>query len=217
MTTNKNKKIVICDLDGTISDARARVKKYLFEGVVCDTCGYKQEYTHKEYGTVCGRQTAGSFGISCRGTIKKVEKDWDGFYGAVGEDKPMEHTLSLLQTLAKTYRVVFVTGRRESCRKDTMVWLMENFIHAPYIGNSGGGGQSGEAVVVAPPFELYMRADYDHSQAFKLKRNILKNLLDPKEVAFVFEDEVSTIEMYKKECPNATIIDVTNYLWGDRS
>lgn len=191
------KKIVICDLDGTISDARDRVERFLFTGYRCSRCGRAVEQSKYDGGDTCYAPERSGFGTNCLGKIEKIERDWDSFYAHVAEDNPMLNIIALLGALEETHRIVFVSGRRESTRQDTLNWITKNF--------------------TASNIELYLRADYDRSESPKLKRNILKNLLSPEDVAFVFEDEVSTIEMYKEECPNATIIDVSNYLWGEGS
>jgi phosphoglycolate phosphatase-like HAD superfamily hydrolase len=201
-------KIVVCDIDGTIADARDRVAKYLYEGYRCDECGREESFDNLQWRAgsgvgindngkaICGKHEG--MGMTCRGRMVNQEKDWNGFYGAVGEDKPMVSTIRMLQELHKLgFKVVFVTGRNESCRVNTVEWLKR------HLGTT--------------EFDLYMRAEYDRQTGKKVKRAIVSNLLDPKDVAFIFEDDVETIEMYRELCPNATIVDTRHYLFDDGS
>lgn len=83
-------KVIVVDIDGTLSDASERAAKYL------DPTGKKS--------------------------------DWDGFYNACGEDKPIQPVIDLVENLSTFYKVIFCSGRRESCRKATEEW-MDKHIH----------------------------------------------------------------------------------------
>ena len=80
-------KIVVCDIDGTISKVGNRIKY-----------------------------------------LEQSPKDWDAFYGACGEDKPIVPIIKLVENLMHStmYQIVLCTGRRESCREDTFKWLDAN-------------------------------------------------------------------------------------------
>lgn len=198
-------KIVVCDLDNTISDSRERAKKFLYDGYVCDTCGDRKDAKNHlvhciqpEAGVVrCGLRPD-SFSPSCNGKIVQKEKDWAGFFANVGDDKPMQGMVDLLSALhASGYRIVFITSRNESCKEQTLHWIVQN--------------------VKMHPVELFMRAEYDRRPSQAVKKDVISHLLDRKRIAFAIDDDLSTIAMYKEQCPNATIIDVSNYLWDDGS
>lgn len=192
MTEQKkeNKKIVVCDLDGTVSDSRDRVEKYLYDGFVCNKCGKKYDlgFTGTDDCTVHE-----GFGIGCSGNIVKKEKNWDSFYHTVGKDNSMQSIIDILVALSQTkHKIMFVTGRSEVCRFQTEEWIQKKTAIRDY--------------------ELIMRAEYDHRHAKKMKKGVIKNMLDAEDIAFVLDDDEGVLKMYKEYCPNATIIDVGNYM-----
>ena len=195
MKETKKRKIVVCDLDGTISDARARVKKYLFDGVSCKVCGAVKKDNDPLYkGERCRKHEG--MGLSCGGELVEHKKDYKGFYENVSEDKPMTGITSIVSALIGSgYEIAFVTGRDESCAEETICWIEHNLF------------------TTNDKFQVYMRANYDRRQSARVKKDIIKNLLDPESIAFVLDDEPDVLEMYKKNCPNATIINIKNYLW----
>ncbi len=209
--TDTKQKVIVCDIDGTIADARDRVEKYLYEGYVCDRCGNKELFNNLQWSAGdgasipsrarCGKHEG--MGMTCRGEMVSHPADWHGFYKNVGEDKPMVMTQRLVTSLIghtdMEYKIVFVTGRNEICRDETVEWLETS------LGMRG------------IEYGLYMRAEYDRATGKKVKRAIVRNLLNPKDVAFVFEDDVETIEMYRELCPNATIVDTRHYMFDEGS
>jgi len=80
-------KIIVVDIDGTLSDATERANKFLGKN-----------------------------------------PDWDSFYKACGSDEPIKPVIELVESLSAIYKVVFCSGRRESCRKDTEEW-MSKYVH----------------------------------------------------------------------------------------
>lgn len=79
------------------------------------------------------------------------EKFYDSFYERVGGDSVIEDGVELLRQLTKDSNsmLIFLSGRRESCREDTKQWLKQNFYY---------------------PYEaLYMRDDGDHRPAPTVK------------------------------------------------
>ncbi|HEC33025.1 MAG TPA: hypothetical protein ENI63_02070 [Candidatus Kaiserbacteria bacterium] len=200
MSETKNKKIVICDIDGVVSDSRDRVKKYLYTGFECEKCGVHKYHSELVSPIIrinkCDEYKGA--GIICDGNIVERKKDWTGFYDKVQEDSPIETMVDMVKNIKMGgYEIVFVTGRNEVCRVNTVEWLKRHF-------NS-------------TEFDLIMRASYDRRPSAQVKKAVVTNMFNPKDIAFVLDDEPSVIDMYRKNCPNATIIDVKNYLWGDGS
>ena len=59
--------------------------------------------------------------------LKEDNKDWDAFYKHCEEDKPIDNTVAILRVLANAgYDILFVSGRRESTRENTLQWLKNN-------------------------------------------------------------------------------------------
>ena len=51
--------------------------------------------------------------------------DWDAYYAACPQDKPIEHVFAIARSLqASGFRIAIVTGRSESIRHETEAWLL---------------------------------------------------------------------------------------------
>ena len=64
--------------------------------------------------------------------LEQTPKDWDSFYAACNEDKPILPIIKLVNLLAFEYDIVFLTGRRESEREKTRIWIMGNMSYTLY-------------------------------------------------------------------------------------
>jgi hypothetical protein len=60
--------------------------------------------------------------------LKADPPDWDGFYSRCSEDEPVPEILDLIKTIQDTNTIVLCSGRRESCRGDTMEWMEKHGI-----------------------------------------------------------------------------------------
>lgn len=58
--------------------------------------------------------------------LSQEPKDWDGFYAACGDDKPIKPVIKVVEEFSQTNYIVFCTGRRESCSRDTFKWLYKH-------------------------------------------------------------------------------------------
>ena len=61
-----------------------------------------------------------------RHRLRHVEgrpKDWDAFFAAAVDDPPLEPGITRVQELSREHDLVFLTGRPERCRSDTVAWL----------------------------------------------------------------------------------------------
>ena len=59
--------------------------------------------------------------------IASGTKDWDAYYAACPDDKPIEHTIQLAHDLhARGYKIVIITGRSETVRRETEDWLIRH-------------------------------------------------------------------------------------------
>ena len=123
--------------------------------------------------------------VDIDGTISKVgdrikcleqsPKDWNSFYARCGEDLPNEGVLELVKVLQLEYKIIFVSGRRESCRWDTKEWLDTYGINN-YLG-------------------LLLRKDGDYRHDTIVKPDLLLNFLGSyDEVAFVLGDRSSVVK-----------------------
>ena len=75
--------------------------------------------------------------VDIDGTISKVgdrlkylqqdKKDWDSFYEHCDEDTPIKDIIKLVHDLFDAgYKILFCTGRRESVRRKTELWINKN-------------------------------------------------------------------------------------------
>ena len=111
--------------------------------------------------------------------IKKPRRDWDEFYDRVSEDKPNMPIIRILWGLVhlRKYRFVYCTGRRESCRADTIKWLEDYGIHLQ-------------------PEDLFMRKAHDYRPDTIVKPEQLKHLLPQIEMAF--DDRASMVKKWRE-------------------
>ena len=59
--------------------------------------------------------------------IQQEPKDWDSFFGAVGDDAPIHHVIDIANALeAIGFGVVIWTGRPERCQRDPISWLQKH-------------------------------------------------------------------------------------------
>lgn len=80
-------------------------------------------------------------------------------YTKVGLDNPHDDVISVVQSLANDYEVVFVSGRKDSCRADTEQWIREHIGMEPV---------------------LYMRRADDDRADFVVKNEIYDSEILPK-------------------------------------
>lgn len=107
-------------------------------------------------------------------------KDWDSFYNACSEDKPIWPIIHLVQNLMDKYRIVFCSGRRESCRYDTVSWLQR------FFGNE-------------TKYMLILRNEGDHRHDTEVKPELLDTRgLGVDKVAFILEDRNSMVHKWRE-------------------
>jgi hypothetical protein len=101
--------------------------------------------------------------------VRRRPKDWDAFFAAAAEDGAHPEGLAVVQTLAADHEIVFLTGRPEWTRGDTVTWL-------------DGHGLGGHRVV--------MRPAGDHRPAAVVKLAALRHLAHDRAVGIVVDDDV---------------------------
>jgi hypothetical protein len=100
-------------------------------------------------------------------------KDWDAFFSAAPMDPPLADGLAAVQAEVELGRtIVYVTGRPERCRADTIAWLAEHGF---------------------PPGPLNMRADDDRRPARILKPGLIRRLQSSGTVAVMYDDDASVV------------------------
>ena len=138
-------KIIVVDIDGTLSDATDRANKFLGKN-----------------------------------------PDWDSFYNACGTDAPIKPVIKLVESMSTIYKVVFCSGRRESCRKDTEEWMDK---HVHLFGTN------------LKPYTFLFRKDGDTRHDTVVKPEMLNKYLSehPNEVVFcMIEDRNTMVKKWRE-------------------
>ncbi|MEV5158811.1 hypothetical protein [Streptomyces sp. NPDC053728] len=97
-------------------------------------------------------------------------RDWERFFSAAPHDPPLEEGVRLVMASATECEVVYLTGRPERCRRDTLDWLERRGL---------------------PKGRLHMRRDGDRRPARRTKLEVLERLGRERAVRlFVDDDEL---------------------------
>lgn len=95
-------------------------------------------------------------------------RDWAGFFAAAVDDPPLAEGVRLVLSSARECEVVYLTGRPERCRKDTVGWLARQGL---------------------PEGRLYMRRNDDRRPARRTKLEILERLGRDRTVRMLVDDD----------------------------
>ncbi|MFJ8129682.1 phosphatase domain-containing protein [Streptomyces hydrogenans] len=100
--------------------------------------------------------------------LERRPRDWDGFFGAAPDDPPLIEGVALCRSAAEECEVVYLTGRPERCRRDTLAWL---------------------AAQGLPEGPLHMRRHRDFRPARVTKVEILRRLGAGRAVRMLVDDD----------------------------
>lgn len=103
-------------------------------------------------------------------------KRWEAFFRAAADDPPLAEGLALASEAARDCEVVYVTGRPERCRADTLAWFARHGL---------------------PEGALHMRADRDRSPAAVGKPHWLERAARGRVIAFVVDDDPAVCDAYQ--------------------
>ncbi|MEV6316603.1 hypothetical protein [Streptomyces sp. NPDC051776] len=102
--------------------------------------------------------------------LERHPRDWSAFFAAAVQDPPLRQGVALVLSSAEECEVVYVTGRPERCRRDTLAWLDRHGL---------------------PQGRLMMRPNSDRRPARTIKPEILRGLARGREIRrFVDDDEL---------------------------
>jgi hypothetical protein len=104
-------------------------------------------------------------------------KDWDGFFAAAAQDPPLAEGVQLARASAEDCDVVYLTGRPEHCRADTLAWLDRHGL---------------------PPGPLSMRRGRDFRPSRVAKLEQLRRLARRRTVAVAVDDDVQVCDAYER-------------------
>jgi hypothetical protein len=110
--------------------------------------------------------------------LQQTPRDWDAFFKACVDDKPIEHMWWLVMTLSERWPIVYVSGRSDLVRAETEAWLHKHAFPWP-----------------AP---LYMRKQGDYTDDSLLKIQLLAQLReDGYEPIMAFDDRNRVVKAWR--------------------
>ena len=109
--------------------------------------------------------------------VERRPKDWDAFFDAAVDDPPLAQGVALARQSAKDCEVVYVTGRPERCRHDTLAWFARHGL---------------------PEGRLSMRGARDRRPARVAKLELLRRLAADRVVAVVVDDDAQVCDAYER-------------------
>ena len=118
-------------------------------------------------------------------------KDWAAFFSAAPDDPPHPEGLALAAEAARDCEVVYVTGRPDWCRAETLAWLAQHGL---------------------PDGRLAMRRRGDHRPARQAKPELLRALAGDRTVAVIVDDDLEVCDAY--EAAGWSVLRAT---WATRS
>ena len=100
--------------------------------------------------------------------VTKSPKDWRAFFAAAPDDPVLDVGLTTARRLAEVCEIVYLSGRPEWCRQDTLDWF---------------------ARYEVPPGELHLRRNDDHRPARTMKVEMLDRLSRRAKVTVLVDDD----------------------------
>ncbi|MFE5081472.1 hypothetical protein ACFRFN_14110 [Streptomyces mirabilis] len=100
--------------------------------------------------------------------LERKPRDWDAFFAAAPQDPPLAQGVALVLRSTEECEVVYLTGRPERCRRDTVEWL---------------------AAQGLPEGRLWMRRNDDRRPARHTKLDVLRRLARDREIHVLVDDD----------------------------
>ncbi len=105
--------------------------------------------------------------------LDKRPKDWGSFFREAAKDLPLSEGIDAARRLAEVYEVVYLSGRPEHLRKDTLAWFRRHGV---------------------PEGELHLRPRNDFRPARDFKVSMLRRFNDRAPVALLVDDDALVLE-----------------------
>ncbi len=100
--------------------------------------------------------------------VQTAPKDWDSFFAAAPDDPLLEQGHETVSRLAEVFDIVYLSGRPERCREDTLAWLEQHAL---------------------PHGELLLRRQGDRRPARLVKVEALDRLSAGRSIAVLVDDD----------------------------
>jgi hypothetical protein len=110
--------------------------------------------------------------------LDRKPKDWDSFFAHAKDDAVLDEGLTVATTLAADHEIVYLTGRPERLRRDTVKWLKDN------------GFPEGA--------KLLMRGNNDRRPSAVMKLARLRTLAQERPIAVLVDDDVKVCSAAEK-------------------
>ncbi|MEV6760014.1 hypothetical protein AB0N16_05035 [Streptomyces sp. NPDC051105] len=123
--------------------------------------------------------------------LERRPRDWDAFFAAAPHDPPIAEGIALAVASARECEIVYLTGRPDRCRRDTLDWLAAHGL---------------------PEGRVHMRRNADRRPARHTKLEILRRLSERREVRVLVDDD----ELVCDDAERAGFT-VVRARWADRS
>jgi hypothetical protein len=109
--------------------------------------------------------------------LDRKPKDWDSFFAHAKDDAVLDEGLAVATTLAADHEIVYLTGRPERLRRDTVKWFEDNGF---------------------PEGKLLMRGNNDRRPSAVMKLARLRTLAQERRVAVLVDDDVKVCAAAEK-------------------
>ncbi len=100
--------------------------------------------------------------------VRSAPKDWDAFFAAALADPLLEQGHQTVSRLAEVFDIVYLSGRPERCREDTLTWLERHAL---------------------PRGEVLLRRPGDRRPARLMKVEVLDRLSVERSIAVLVDDD----------------------------
>jgi hypothetical protein len=102
--------------------------------------------------------------------VQNRPKDWAAFFAAAPQDPPLDEGLAVVRKLAEEHEIIYLSGRPEHCRQDTLDWFTRHSV---------------------PPGDLVLRRRGDRRPARITKVELLDQLAERGKVAVLVDDDAA--------------------------
>ncbi|MFF7754000.1 hypothetical protein ACFZCP_33265 [Streptomyces sp. NPDC007971] len=100
--------------------------------------------------------------------LEERPRNWAAFFSAAPGDPPLTEGVALALETARECEIVYLTGRPERCRRDTLAWLVAHGL---------------------PEGRVHMRGNADRRPARFTKLEVLRRLARDRGIRFLVDDD----------------------------
>lgn len=119
--------------------------------------------------------------VDIDGTVAQMNGRSPYDYSCVDTDLPNKTVINVVRMLSHSHRIVFLSGRPETCREATELWLVQNVTYGAFH------------------FALYMRAEGDSRNDAIIKEEIFRAHVAPQyNVRGVLDDRNRVVDMWRR-------------------